>query len=225
MKIPGFGGAATNTSKVDLPPANNMGKIPGNQTGRPDLPAANNGKTSPLSFASNALGGVSTLASLAGIGGNQNRTQANGSNGATDGNNSLQGGGLMQQLMMLLGLQQLLGGGQQQTSQQPTQSHAPSSHSASQSKNPLEQLMQMLQQLLQQLMGTGKGQGTGQNQGTGHSPQSPSHGQGVTDNASQQSGGMGGMLKNVLMMLGLSSVLQMLTGGSQGQSSQNNTQL
>lgn len=237
MKIPGFGGAAANSSKVDFPPANGMG-AQGTKAGNPLMNAA---KNNPLSFAGNAFNGASTLASFAGIGGNKNSTnQTNGSNATANGSDLLSGGGMggiASKLLMLLGLQQLLGGlsGQQnaaQQQQQPAQSQAPSSNASGKSNNPLEMLMQMLQQLLQQLTGTGKGEQAQQSQsaggcGAGNQSSTPANGNGASDAAGQQSaGGMGGMLKNVLMMLGLNALMQMIGGGSQGQSSgQNNTQI
>jgi len=222
MKIPGFGGGATNANKVDLPPANMPGKTGGSPSGKPDLPDQpgksslpflNNAKTGPLNFASNAFDGLSTLASLTGSGGSQKNGQSNGANSP----DAPSGGGLLQQIMMLTGLQQLLGGGNK--AQQPEQpgTSAPS-QGTNHSGNPLEQLMQMLQQLLQQMMGLDKGKGADSGESGGNAPQAPA--QGATDNSGQQ----GGMMQNLLSLLGLTSLLQGLLGGGEGQSSQKNTQ-
>jgi len=221
MKIPGFGGGATNANKVDLPPANMPGKTGGSPSGKSDLPDQpgksslpflNNAKTGPLNFASNAFDGLSTLASLTGSGGSQKNGQSNGANSP-----DAPSGGLLQQIMMLTGLQQLLGGGNK--AQQPEQpgTSAPS-QGTNHSGNPLEQLMQMLQQLLQQMMGLDKGKGADSGESGGNAPQAPA--QGATDNSGQQ----GGMMQNLLSLLGLTSLLQGLLGGGEGQSSQKNTQ-
>ncbi|MCJ7925715.1 MAG: hypothetical protein MUW55_07155 [Pantoea vagans] len=174
MKIPGFGGGATNANKIDMPPANMPGKTGGSPSGKPDLPDQpgksslpflNNAKTGPLNFASNAFDGLSTLASLTGSGGSQKNGQANGANSP----DAPSGGGLLQQIMMLTGLQQLLGGGNK--AQQPEQPGTPApSQGTNHSGNPLEQLMQMLQQLLQQMMGIDKGKGadSGESGGNAH---------------------------------------------------------
>jgi len=222
MKIPGFGGGATNANKVDFPPANMPGKTGGSPSGKPDLPDQpgksslpflNNAKTGPLNFASNAFDGLSTLASLTGSGGSQKNGQSNGANSP----DAPSGGGLLQQIMMLTGLQQLLGGGNK--AQQPEQPGTPApAQGTNHSGNPLEQLMQMLQQLLQQMMGIDKGKGADSGESGGNAPQAPA--QGATDNAGQQ----GGMMQNLLSMLGLTSLLQGLLGGGEGQSSQKNTQ-
>ncbi|SFN42638.1 hypothetical protein SAMN05428971_1396 [Candidatus Pantoea varia] len=222
MKIPGFGGGATNANKVDFPPANMPGKTGGTPSGKPDLPDQpgksslpflNNAKTGPLNFASNAFDGLSTLASLTGSGGSQKNGQSNGANSP----DAPSGGGLLQQIMMLTGLQQLLGGGNK--AQQPEQPATPApSQGTNHSSNPLEQLMQMLQQLLQQMMGVDKGKGADSGESGGNAPQAPA--QGATDNAGQQ----GGMMQNLLSMLGLTSLLQGLLGSGEGQSSQKNTQ-
>ncbi|MCX3310430.1 hypothetical protein ORN12_15720 [Pantoea vagans] len=222
MKIPGFGGGATNANKVDFPPANMPGKTGGSPAGKTDLPDQpgksslpflNNAKTGPLNFASNAFDGLSTLASLTGSGGSQNKGQSNSAN-ASD---ALPGGGLLQQIMMLTGLQQLLGGGDK--AQQPEQPTTPApSQGARNSGNPLEHLMQMLQQLLQQMMGTDKGKGADSGESGGNAPQAPA--QNAADNGGQQ----GGMMQNLLSLLGLSSLLQGLLGGGEGQTSEKNTQ-
>lgn len=222
MKIPGFGGGATNANKIDMPPANMPGKTGGSPSGKPDLPDQpgksslpflNNAKTGPLNFASNAFDGLSTLASLTGSGGSQKNGQANGANSP----DAPSGGSLLQQIMMLTGLQQLLGGGNK--AQQPEQPGTPApSQGTNHSGNPLEQLMQMLQQLLQQMMGIDKGKGADSGESGGNAPQAPA--QGATDNGGQQ----GGMMQNLLSLLGLSSLLQGLLGGGEGQSSQKNPQ-
>lgn len=218
MKIPRFGGGATNANKIDMPPANMPGKTGGSPSGKPDLPDQpgksslpflNNAKTGPLNFASNAFDGLSTLASLTGSGGSQKNGQANGANSP----DAPSGGGLLQQIMMLTGLQQLLGGGNK--AQQPEQPGTPApSQGTNHSGNPLEQLMQMLQQM----MGIDKGKGADSGESGGNAPQAPA--QGATDNGGQQ----GGMMQNLLSLLGLSSLLQGLLGGGEGQSSQKNPQ-
>jgi len=218
MKIPGFGGGAgaVNAKNVDLPPATTPGKTAGtpdlpNQPGNSSLPFLNNAKAGPLNFASNAFDGLSTLASLTGSGG----SQKNGPSREAGSPDGLQGGGLLQQIMMLTGLQQLLGGGNK--AQEPEQPTTPaSSQRVNNSGNPLEQLMQMLQQLLQQMMGLDKGKGAdGGGESGGNAPQAPT--QSATDNNGQQ----GGMMQNLLSMLGLTSLLQGLLGGGEGQSPKN----
>ncbi|MGJ0478770.1 hypothetical protein [Pantoea agglomerans] len=222
MKIPGFGGGAANANKIDMPAANMPGKTGGSPSGKPDLPDQpgksslpflSNAKTGPLNFASNAFDGLSTLASLTGSGGSQKNSPSHGANSP----DIPSGGGLLQQIMMLTGLQQLLGGGNK--AQQPEQpgTSAPS-QGTNHSGNPLEQLMQMLQQLLQQMMGIDKGKGSDSGESGGNAPQAPA--QGATDNGGQQ----GGMMQNLLSLLGLSSLLQGLLGGGEGQSSQKNPQ-
>ncbi|TPE19223.1 hypothetical protein FJP62_04015 [Pantoea vagans] len=221
MKIPGFGGGAANANRVDMPSATMPGKAGGSPAGKADLPDQqgksslsflDNAKTNPLSFASNAFGGLSTLASLTGSGGSQNNSPSKGASSP----DALGGGGLLQQIMMLTGLQQLLGGGNK--AQQPAEATTPApSQGANSSSNPLEQLMQMLQQLLQQMMGADKGKGAESGESGGNAPQAP--GQGATDN-----GGQGGMMQNLLSLLGLSLLLQGLLGGGEGQSSGKNTQ-
>jgi len=198
------------------------GKTGGSPSGKPDLPDQpgksslpflSNAKTGPLNFASNAFDGLSTLASLTGSGGSQKNGQANGANSP----DAPSGGGLLQQIMMLTGLQQLLGGGNK--AQQPEQPGTPApSQGTNHSGNPLEQLMQMLQQLLQQMMGIDKGKGADSGESGGNAPQAPA--QGATDNGGQQ----GGMMQNLLSLLGLSSLLQGLLGGGEGQSSLKNPQ-